>query len=111
MKTVFFHENELTIAYELDFIDSINYPSAGQKFNFNFGISIKHPKDSPNRKIGNSVAEGRKTIVELEVSTVTIGHDGNIMLWATDSERKFKFYFEKKRNNKNFYLGGMTCLK
>ena len=111
MKTVFFHENELTIAYELDFIDAINYPSAGQTFNFVFGISVRHPKDCPNRKIGNFVAEGRKSSVELTVSNVTLGHDGNIMLWATDSDKKFKFFFEKKKTNKNFYLGGMTCLK
>jgi hypothetical protein len=111
MKTVFFHENELTIAYELDFIDPVNYPSAGENFDFTFGISVRHPKDSPNRKIGNSVAEGRKSSMELTVSSVTLGHEGNIMLWATDSDKKIKFFFEKKRNNRNFYLGGINCLK
>jgi hypothetical protein len=111
MKTVFFHENELTIAYDLDFIDPINYPSMGETFIFNFGHSLRHPKDSPNRKIGNSVAEGRKEAMELTVSSITLGHEGNIMLWATDAERKFKFFFEKKKDNRNFYLGGLTCLK
>jgi hypothetical protein len=109
MKVVFFHDNELTIAYDLEILDGVYEFKKNQDIVINLGISVKHPKDSPNRKLGNEVAAGRMNPVTMTITDISQIQNGEVLFFA--KTKGTIFVFEKKSKNKNFYLVGCTCLE
>jgi hypothetical protein len=65
MKQMFLHKRNstvngtLVIEIEDDDLDSIRICSTGEEFFVKIGISVCHPKDNFNKKIGRDVALGR----------------------------------------------------
>lgn len=101
MKIAFHHDGVYTVAYELLELKDMSPLETGTFITFKLGISIRHPKDSPNRKIGNAVAEGRLDIKNFEILDLCDTHEG-VQLLAISGNLALSFF--KYHKNKNFYL-------
>lgn len=107
MRLVYFHEDDGTLAYNLDDINPTAHFIKGQVVQINIGASRRHPKDPPNRKIGNVVAAGRLGLLSTVVHDISEGRDGvQILLGEQDS--KVRIVLFKRHENKNFYIVGFN---
>lgn len=108
MKTVFFHEDDVTIAYSLDELKASNDFQKDQGILMHLGVAKRHPKDPPNRKIGNSVAAGRMYYCHYTIVNISELVGGVSMLLKND---KVTISLFKNHENQNFYIKGILFAK
>jgi hypothetical protein len=108
MKIAYFHEDEITLAYDVDDLDGkINF-EIGKDFELTIGCTVKHPKDPPNRKVGNQIAASRIISKVFTVIDLIYLQNGDAVLVAKCDSL---ILTAVKRNiNKNFYINtAMKC--
>jgi hypothetical protein len=107
MKIVYYHEDTRTIAYDLDSINPNTPLVKNEVFNLEIGSAKRHPKDPPNRKIGNVVAAGRIQTCEMVVASISEGRDGVAILLRDFYYPNVRVFLFKQHTSKNFYITGV----
>jgi hypothetical protein len=106
MKIVYYHKDDRTVAYDLDTVNPSMPLLKNEVFNFEIGSAKRHPKDPPNRKIGNAVAAGRIQTCEMIVSDISEGRDGVSIILKDFYYPNCRIFLFKHHDNKNFYITG-----
>lgn len=106
MRIVYFHEDNTTIAYNLDSINPQIPLLKNEVFNLEIGSAKRHPKDPPNRKIGNAVAAGRIQTCEMTVRDISEGRDGVSIILKDFYYPNVRVFLFKRHDSKNFYVTG-----
>lgn len=105
MKIAYYHEKDLTLAYDLDSLEGSYGFLKNEWVDVNIGSATRHPKDPPNRKIGNQVALGRISTCSMRVHEVSELPEGVYLILKT-MLGELTLYCFKPHENKNFYIRG-----